>query len=132
MAAAEAVYGTTNPTPEQFAAMPAKRYGSVFELNPEFEQLYRDLHANARPAIIDRLHKSNITNFAIFIVQLAGRKYVVSCYDYGGTDHDADQQAITDDPETQRWWKELAPCEMVRSGELKPDAKNMELVFFMA
>jgi len=33
------VFGTTNPTPDEFDAEPVKRYGSVIGLNPEKEHL---------------------------------------------------------------------------------------------
>ncbi len=129
MSEVKAVHGTTNPDPAQFDAMTAKPYGSVFELNPDGEQLYRDLHANAWDTVVDRLRKSNITNFSIFITKLAGRKYVVSYFEYVGTDFDADQAAMADDPETQRWWKALAPCEVAPSEDASPDSENMDLVF---
>lgn len=45
-------YGITNPSPEDQAAMPIKRFGSVIGLNPEKEQYYRELHANVWPSII--------------------------------------------------------------------------------
>ena len=119
---ARPVYGPTNPTPEQVAGSGVRRMGSVFALNPENEQLYRDLHANAWPEIVDQLRKSNIRNFSIFITELAGQKYVVSYYEYVGADFEADQQAINDDPVTQRWWQALAPCGMdeIECGQMEP------------
>ena len=119
---AKPVYGTTNPTPEQVGALGVRRMGSVFALDPQHEQLYRDLHANAWPGIVERLRKSNIRNFSIFITELAGQKYVVSYYEYIGSDFEADQQAMDEDPETHRWWQALGPCEMpgVDCGEMDP------------
>ena len=124
---AKQVYGTTNPTPEQVAASGVRRMGSVFALDPANEQLYRDLHANAWPEIVDQLRKSNIRNFSIFITELAGQKYVVSYYEYIGTDFEADQRAMSDDPATARWHEALAPCDApdVECGEMDP-------VFWMA
>ena len=94
----------------------------MFALNSEEEQLYRELHANAWPAIVDRLRKSNLRNYSIFITELAGQKYVVSYCEYVGTDLEADQRAITEDPETHRWWKALSPCGMdeVQCGDADP------------
>ena len=108
---AKQVYGTTNPTPEQVAASGVRRMGSVFALNEENEQLYRDLHANAWPEIVEQLRKSNIRNFSIFITELAGQKYVVSYYEYVGADYEADQKAMTEDPATARWHEALSPCD---------------------
>ena len=119
---AKQVYGTTNPTPEQVAASGVRRMGSVFALDPDNEQLYRDLHANAWPEIVDQLRKSSIRNFSIFITELAGQKYVVSYYEYVGTDFEADQKAMTEDSATARWHEALSPCDSpnVACGEMDP------------
>jgi L-rhamnose mutarotase len=122
-----AIYGDTNPTPEQVEESGVKRMLTVFALNPERERLYRELHANAWPAIIDRLKKSNMRNYSIFINELAGQKYVASYFEYTGSDWEADQQAIAEHPETQRWWQALSPCGMdgIQCGDADP-------VFYMA
>ena len=117
-----AIYGGTNPTPEQVEASGVRRILTTFALNAERERLYRELHADAWPGIVDRLKKSNMRNYSIFITELAGRKYVVSYFEYTGTDWEADQQAIADDAETQRWWQALAPCENdeIQCGDADP------------
>jgi L-rhamnose mutarotase len=119
---AKQVYGTTNLTPEQVAESGVRRMGSVFALNHENEQLYRDLHANAWPEIVEQLSKSGIRNFSIFITELSGQKYVVSYYEYVGDDYEADQQAMTDDPATARWHEALSPCDApdVACGPMDP------------
>ena len=119
---AKPVYGPTNPTPQQVAATGVRRMGAVFALNAENEQLYRDLHANVWPEIVEQLRKSNIRNFSIFITELAGQKYVVSYYEYVGTDFEADQQAMTEDPYNARWHQALSPCDApdVPCGEMDP------------
>ena len=116
------VYGATNPTLEQVAESGVRRMGSVFALNPANEKLYRDLHADAWPEIVEQLRKSNIRNFSIFITELAGQKYVVSYYEYVGADFEADQQAMAEDPHTQHWWQALGPCDApeVECGEMDP------------
>ncbi|MHC4986245.1 MAG: L-rhamnose mutarotase [Planctomycetota bacterium] len=124
---ARKVYGATNPTPEQVAASGVRRMGSVFALSAENEQLYRDLHANAWPEVVEQLRKSNIRNFSIFITELAGQKYVVSYYEYVGDDYEGDQKAMAEDPHTARWHQALSPCDApdVACGEMDP-------VFWMA
>ena len=116
------IIGTTNPSPEQAKASGVQRMATVFALNPERERLYRELHANTWPAVINRLRKSNMRNYSLFITELAGQKYVMGYFEYTGDDFEADQRAIADDPETQRWWKALAPCSMVevKCGEAEP------------
>ncbi len=119
---ATSVYGPTNPTPKQVAATGVRRLGSVFALNADNEQLYRDLHADAWPGVLAQLRKSGLRNFSIFITELAGQKYVISYYEYVGTDFDADQAAMADDPVTQRWWQALGPCDApdVECGPVDP------------
>jgi len=106
-----AKYGATNPRPETLATMPVKRFGAVIGLNAEKEEYYRELHANAWPGIVDRIHKSSIRNFSIYITEIEGKKYMFSYFEYIGDDIESDMQDIADDPETQRWWKETNPCQ---------------------
>jgi len=122
----------TNPTPEDLAARPVKRFGSVIGLKPEKEPYYRDLHANVWPAIIGRLKKSNIRNYSIHLTEIQGKKYLVSYFEYTGTDIEADKRAIAEDPETQRWWKETDPCQFSLPTRKPGDTwSDMEMVFLM-
>jgi L-rhamnose mutarotase len=125
-------YGATNPTPDENAAMPVKRFGSVIGLNPEKEEYYRELHSNVWPAIVDRIKKSNIQNFSIYVSEIEGKKYLFSYFEYVGTDFEADMKNIADDPETQRWWKETDPCQR-QLPTRAPGANwsDMEMVFLM-
>ena len=107
----KAVYGSSNPKPEELATTSPQRFGSVIELRPEQEQYYRELHANAWPEVLDRLRKSNIRNFSIFQHELEGKKFLFSYFEYTGNDLDQDMRAIGEDPATQRWWKETDPCQ---------------------
>jgi L-rhamnose mutarotase len=124
------VYGATNPSPEEQASQPIKRFGSVIELNPEKEQYYRELHANTWPTVLDRIRKSNIRNFSIYITELDGKKYLFSYFEYIGQDFESDMREIGEDPETQRWWKETDPCQIPLPSR-KPGANwsDMEMVF---
>jgi L-rhamnose mutarotase len=105
-------YGKTNPEPEQKEAMSVKRFGRVIGLRPEKEQYYRELHANVWPTIVERLKKSNVRNYSIYVTEMEGRKYLFSYFEYAGQDFDADMRAIEADPETRRWWKETDPCQI--------------------
>ncbi len=126
-------YGQTNPHPEELESMDVKRFGSVIGLNPEKEEYYRELHANAWPTVIDRIRQSNIRNYSIYITEIEGKKYLFSYFEYIGRDFDADMQAIAEDPETRRWWKETDPCQ-IQLPTRKPGANwsDMEMVFLMA
>ena len=88
------------------------RYGSVVRLKPEKVEEYMELHANVWPEVYDRLTASNITNFTIFHREWPnGEHYLFMYYEYTGTDHAADAQAIADDPKTQEWWLMTDPCQ---------------------
>jgi L-rhamnose mutarotase len=125
------VFGNTNPSPEQKKHMRPKRFGSVIGLNPEKEQYYRELHADAWPAVVDRIRQSNIRNYSIYVTEIRGQKYLFSYFEYVGKDLEADMKAMADDPETQRWWKETDPCQIRLPGR-RPGANwsDMEMVFF--
>ena len=126
------VFGKTNPSPEQKKNMRLKRFGSVIGLNPEKEQYYRELHADAWSTVVDRIRKSNIQNYSIYVTEIRSQKYLFNYFDYVGTDLEADMKAMADDPETQRWWKETDPCQIQLSGR-QPGANwsDMEMVFFI-
>jgi len=84
-----------------------KRVASVIRLRPEKEEEYRRLHADVWPAVLDRLTRSNVRNYSIFLRD----GVLFSYYEYVGADHDADLAAVAADPETQRWWTFTDPCQ---------------------
>jgi L-rhamnose mutarotase len=127
-----AIYGPTNPTPEEQQTADVKRFGSVIGLNPEKEQYYRELHANVWPAILNRLKASNIRNYSIYVTEIDGKKYLFSYMEYVGDNLEADLAAIAQDPETQRWWQETDPCQMPLPNRKAGDNWSaMEMVFLM-
>ena len=126
----EPIYGPTNPSPEELAESHVRRFGSVIGLNPEKEKYYRELHADVWTTVLARIKESNMRNYSIYITEIEGKKYLFSYFEYVGTDLEADMQAIADDPETQRWWKETDPCQR-QLPTRKPNANwsEMEMVF---
>lgn len=126
----QAVYGPTNPSPEEQAGAEIRRFGSVIGLNAEKEQYYRELHADVWPTVLDRIRKSNMRNYSIYTTEIEAKKYLFSYFEYVGKDLAADMQAIADDPETRRWWQETDPCQ-IQLPTRKPDANwsEMEMVF---
>lgn len=128
----EPIYGSTNPGPDKKASTQVKRFGSVIGLKPEQEKYYRNLHANAWPGVIERIKKSNIRNYSIYITEIEGKKYLFSYFEYVGNDFEFDMRGIAEDPETQRWWKETDPCQ-IQLPNRKPGANwsDMEMVFLM-
>lgn len=124
----EPVFGPTNPAP---GTSPTRRFGAVIELNPAMEHEYRRLHAAVWPDVLDRLHRSGVRNYNIFIAELSGQRYLFSYYDYVGDDFEADLAAVAKDPATQEWWTLTDPCQRRLSGT--SDGKQwmpLESVFF--
>lgn len=94
------------------SSQPVKRVGQVIGLRPEMKDKYIELHANTWPSVLERIRKSNIRNYSIYLAELDGKLYLFSYYEYVGDDYEADMAAIAEDPETQRWWKETDPCQI--------------------
>ena len=126
----KAMYGPTNP---REAPDGIQRYASVIGLKPEKEQVYRELHANAWPGVIARLKQSNIHNYSIYIAEIEQTRYLFSYFEYSGDDLEKDSQAMAEDAETQRWWKETDPCQFILNDVADNERwKPVEQVFWMA
>ncbi|MFC1497705.1 L-rhamnose mutarotase [Verrucomicrobiota bacterium] len=112
--------------------MKVKRFGSIIGLNPEKEAYYRELHANVWPSIKKRLKQSNLSNFSIYITELEGKKYLVKYFEYTGDSFEDDIRRIADDPETQKWFKETAPCQIPLPSRKEGSYwSDMEQIFLM-
>ena len=126
-----AVYGNTNPIPEDFEKMPVKRFGSVIGLNKEQEIYYRQFHAEVWDGVINRIKASNIRNYSIYITEIEGKNYLFSYFEYTGEDYKSDIKAMADDESTKRWWKETDPCQFQLPSRKAGDQwSSMEMVFF--
>ncbi|MFT0168689.1 L-rhamnose mutarotase [Paraburkholderia mimosarum] len=82
----------------------------VIHIKPEKIDEYKALHAAPWPAIVERIRRSNITNYSIFLKE--PENLLFGYWEYVGTDFEADMAAIAADPETQRWWKLTDPCQV--------------------
>ena len=87
-----------------------QRMGMVIHIKPEKIDEYKALHAAPWPAIVERIRRSNITNYSIFLKE--PENLLFGYWEYVGTDFEADMAAIAADPETQRWWKLTDPCQV--------------------
>ena len=83
-----------------------KRVGSLIKVKPEFEERYIILHKHTFPGVLDRIRKSNIRNYSIFLLD----GILFSNYEYVGNDFDVDMKAIAD-PTTKEWWKLTDPMQ---------------------
>jgi L-rhamnose mutarotase len=84
-----------------------KRYGSLIRLRPEYEERYIILHKHTFPGVLDRIHKSNIKNYSIFLLD----GLLFSYLEYIGSDYKTDMDAIAADRITKDWWKLTDPMQ---------------------
>ena len=89
-----------------------KRYGLIVGLREEKIEEYNRLHADVWPDVLDRIRRSNIRNYSIFLRKLPdGKHYLFSYFEYVGSDFAADMAAMAADPRTQEWWKITDRCQ---------------------
>jgi len=106
-----------------------QRMGMVIGVKPEDIKEYNKLHANVWPTILERLKKSNITNYSIFLRK--PENLLFGYWEYTGTDFEADMAAIDNDPETQKWWDICGPKQVPLESRAEGEWwAPMEQVFF--
>ena len=107
----EPIYGPTNPKFSE-TTQGIRYFGSVIELKPDKEKLYRELHADVWKEVLAAIAKANIRNYHIFISELQGKKYLFSYFEYHGTDLKKDFVSIAEDPTTrEKWWPITDGCQ---------------------
>jgi L-rhamnose mutarotase len=84
-----------------------KRYGQLLKLRPEHEAEYVRQHAAVWPEVLDRIHRSNIRNYSIFLKD----GMLFAYFEYVGSDFQADMRAMAADAPTQRWWALMEPMQ---------------------
>lgn len=75
--------------------------GSIIGLKKEFEEQYIALHNNTFPGVLERIHRSNISDYSIFLHNGLLFSHMV----YSGTDFRSDMNAMGTDKTTREWWK---------------------------
>jgi len=117
---ADPVFGPTNPTPEQASKARVKYYASMIVLRPEKEKQYRELHANVWPEVHAAIAKANIRNYNIYVTDLNGKRYLVSHFEYVGTNPEKDFAGIAKDATTRdKWWPITDACQIRLPGTPK-------------
>ena len=92
-----------------------RRVGSVIGLRKEWEERYVILHRHTFPGVLDRIQKSRIRNYSIFLRD----GILFSHYEYIGKNERADMRALAKDETTRQWWKLTDP--MQRPLPSRPD-----------
>jgi L-rhamnose mutarotase len=83
------------------------RAGSLIKLKPEYEERYIILHKHTFPGVLERIRKSNIRNYSIFL----NDGILFSYMEYVGDDYDGDMAEIGRDEITREWWKLTDPMQ---------------------
>ena len=83
------------------------RVGSLIRLKPEYEDRYIILHKHTFDGVLERIRKSNIRNYSIFLRD----GILFSYYEYIGDDFDQDMAEIGEDSVTQDWWMLTDPMQ---------------------
>lgn len=83
------------------------RAGSLIKLKPEYEERYIILHKHTFPGVLERIRKSNIRNYSIFLHE----GMLFSYMEYVGNDYVGDMAEIGRDEVTQEWWKLTDPMQ---------------------
>ena len=109
----QAIYGKTNPTPAEQGSSGTRRYAQLVELKPDKEQLYRELHADVWPEVVAALERAHVHNYSIFLVEVGGKKCLLSYFEYTGDDPERDLASIAEDPTTRdKWWPMTDECQI--------------------
>jgi L-rhamnose mutarotase len=87
--------------------MTRERRASVIRLRDDHREEYLRLHADVWLAVLERIRRSGIVNYSIFLRD----GLLFSYFEYVGDDFDADMAAMADDDETRRWWELTDPCQ---------------------
>lgn len=107
------VHGPSNPGPDAGKQSAARFYGSIVGLDPAKEKLYRELHANVWPEVVAAITKANIRNFTVYLTEIESRRYLVSTFEYIGSDPAKDFASMAADPVTrEKWWPITDGCQI--------------------
>jgi L-rhamnose mutarotase len=120
-AAKEEASKAVNPEATK-AATKIRRFGSVIGLKAEKKDYYNKLHAQPWPEINAMIKKCNIERYSIYEVELDGKLYLFSYFEYTGDDFKADTAKMAADPKTKEWWAETDPCQIRLPGT--PDGEQ--------
>ena len=106
--------GPTNP---EEPVDGVRRYAALVELLPEKEKLYRELHDDVWPDVVEAIKQANIRNYSIHLAEFGGAKYLFSYMEYTGSDPTADFASIANDPVTRdKWWPITDACQRIIEG----------------
>lgn len=86
-----------------------QRMGMVIGIDAADIAEYKRLHAAVWPAVLERLTRSGITNYTIFLRE--PENLMFAYWEYVGDDFEKDRAEVANDPDTQAWWKVCSPLQ---------------------
>jgi len=96
---------------------PARRFGMVIGIRPDRISAYEALHAASHPGVRDLLTKYHMHSFSIYLKELEDeRVYLFGCYEYTGSDYDADMASLAAEPRNQGWLASTDPMQLPLPG----------------
>jgi L-rhamnose mutarotase len=99
-----------------------KRFGQYARLKPGMVEEYERLHAAVWPGVLQTIRECNIRNYSIYRMG----DELFACFEYMGTDYEADMVKMASDPVTQSWWTHTHPCFLQEaSGVFYQDMKEI-------
>jgi L-rhamnose mutarotase len=102
----------------------------VIGVRPERIAEYRRLHAAVWPKVLERIERSNVRNYSIFLRE--PENLLFAYLEYHGTDFVADMALVAADRDTQAWWRLCDPCQSpLQSRQANEHWAAMEQVFHL-
>ena len=89
-----------------------RRVAQVIRLRPEHHDEYIRYHQQVWPTVLATIEVCGIRNYSIFL----HGDLLFACFEYHGTDYEADMRRMAADPETQRWWSIMDPMQEPLAG----------------
>ena len=108
-----------------------KRMGMVTGIKPDKIAYYKQLHANAWPAVLKKIRECHIQNYSIYLHKIGEQYFLFSYFEYAGADFEGDMKLMAADPATRLWWKETGPTQipLPEAVKKKQSWTEMEEVF---
>ena len=102
------------------------RHGQLVGIKEERLKEYIEYHRKVWPEVLERIKKSNITNYSIYQY----RDKLFAYFEYTGDDFERDMNKMAEDEITQEWWKLLKPMQDALDGSgNEPEWIEMREVF---
>lgn len=86
-----------------------QRMGMVIGIRPDRIAEYKRTHADVWPEVLDRITRSNIRNYTIFLRE--PENLLFAYWEYHGKNFAADMAEMAKDEATQRWWAIHGPMQ---------------------